>query len=501
LALPPLPGVVRVLGEPAPGGSSESLRFSNDGRIVMASLYQGMSRAYEVTTGELVLDTSAYQAIDRLKANPRRARWTAIRFIFSTLAGFIGLGPGLSPRLTRRGKELLKQRPGPMGLDDFDLAARQVRKIEDEWPVLSPDGRVWASAEMDAPLAFIDAQTGGTISTSRKRTTAGDTGPRVFSRDAKLFSAERKTGLVGIWDVPSGKVRHELKGHTGDLAAVAFSPDGTLLASAGADGTIVLWNVETGEWLARQVGWEGGASSIEILSHRGTPLLAATDMATLGLFEIPSLEALTRIGGGAESLEISAIGGSPDGALLAAGRLDDTVHLLDIAVLLAAPGYIEGDTVRVATSPPPTEEDDRRNAEAFEEFVKARLAELDGALDGELRALLAALPRGTTRVAFNFDPLLLADGDSVSWEAFGRDGSLASGTPALFSMPLLPAESLSTPQYQSAKSPPEDALAKLFCAWMARRWQAVAPPDLKAVLVPPESLDEEFDLRKGRWKR
>lgn len=499
--LPPLPGLVRVLGKPDVGGGSDQVRFSNDGRIVLASLYSGMSRAYDVHTGELVLDTSAFQTMERVLANPRRTKWEAIRFGVSTLAGLAGLGGGLKPRLTARGKALAKEIGRPTGLDDFDLAARQVRKLEDEWPTLSPDGRVWACIDGDSPLAFYNAQTGAQISASRRGTTAGDTGPRAFSRDGRLFTAERKRGVVGVWDVGTGNLRHTLKSHSGDILALALCPEGRLLASAAGDGSLVLWDLEKAECAARQTGWADGIASMDFLAHAGRLLIAVTDSSTLGLFDVPSLMPVTRIDCGGEGAGISGLAGSPDGTLIAAGRLDDSVHLIDVAALLAAPELIAGDTVRLAAPQPPTEAEDEQAAEAFKALVGARLAELGGAVEQRLTVLFSGLPGGAKRILFDYDPLLLTEETGLSWEALTAAGeTLATGMLELFSEPLASPEALSNPKYQSAKAAPEDALASLFIVWMAKQWQAAAPRSLTGVLVPPESLDEEYDLWKGKWK-
>jgi RNA polymerase sigma factor (sigma-70 family) len=45
-----------------------------------------------------------------------------------------------------------------------------------------------------------------------------------------------------LWEVATGKVRGQLRGHTAWVGAVAFSPDGKLLASGSRDTTAVVWN-------------------------------------------------------------------------------------------------------------------------------------------------------------------------------------------------------------------------------------------------------------------
>lgn len=61
-------------------------------------------------------------------------------------------------------------------------------------------------------------------------------------------------GRLKVWDVKTGKLIHDLPGHS-HAEAVSFSPDGNLLASAGRwsgheHGTgVIIWNVQTGKKL------------------------------------------------------------------------------------------------------------------------------------------------------------------------------------------------------------------------------------------------------------
>ena len=65
------------------------------------------------------------------------------------------------------------------------------------------------------------------------------------------------TQAVDLWDLPSGRSRARLLGHTSELYYFAFSPDGRTLATANWDGTVRLWHSATGEELMtirRQMG-------------------------------------------------------------------------------------------------------------------------------------------------------------------------------------------------------------------------------------------------------
>ena len=51
--------------------------------------------------------------------------------------------------------------------------------------------------------------------------------------------------MVQIWDLETGKLRHNLEGHSERITAIAYSNDGKLIATSGLDENIFLWNVDT----------------------------------------------------------------------------------------------------------------------------------------------------------------------------------------------------------------------------------------------------------------
>ena len=48
-----------------------------------------------------------------------------------------------------------------------------------------------------------------------------------------------------MWDLGSGSVVREFKGHRGPLSAMCASGDGSLLVTGGSDHTLRLWNLNS----------------------------------------------------------------------------------------------------------------------------------------------------------------------------------------------------------------------------------------------------------------
>jgi WD40 repeat protein len=67
-----------------------------------------------------------------------------------------------------------------------------------------------------------------------------------WTPDGERIVSGGAVGELAVYDRETGKLVHQLVGHTGDVWAVAVSPDGKRLVSGSADQTLRLWDMATG---------------------------------------------------------------------------------------------------------------------------------------------------------------------------------------------------------------------------------------------------------------
>ena len=75
-----------------------------------------------------------------------------------------------------------------------------------------------------------------------------------FSPDSRLVATAGADGVARVWELQTGSLKLELKGHTSSVNDVNFSPDGRYIATAGEDTTAKLWDATTGRHTASLSG-------------------------------------------------------------------------------------------------------------------------------------------------------------------------------------------------------------------------------------------------------
>ncbi|RIK70194.1 MAG: hypothetical protein DCC67_20890, partial [Planctomycetota bacterium] len=128
----------------------------------------------------------------------------------------------------------------------------------------SPDGR-WLAAASEPDVVHVwDAATGAV----RYRFAGHEirAGSVAFSPDGRLLATGSWQGVVRIWDLSAGRLRQkfQLAEHRYPVACLAFSPDfeGRHLAAAYFDNRVDIWDVPTGALCRQLRGHTGFVTSV-----------------------------------------------------------------------------------------------------------------------------------------------------------------------------------------------------------------------------------------------
>ncbi len=105
-----------------------------------------------------------------------------------------------------------------------------------------PHGHTIASVS-DCTIRLWDLPSGQVRHTLRGRAQQ-QWGSVAFSPDGTLLATGSMEQHLWLWDVQSGAALHALHGHTNWVRNLAFRPDGRVLASTSNDSTVRLWQLE-----------------------------------------------------------------------------------------------------------------------------------------------------------------------------------------------------------------------------------------------------------------
>jgi len=154
----------------------------------------------------------------------------------------------------------------------------------------SADGRRLATSSDDGTAKVWELETGRELGTFR---VAGRYANAVdISGDGRKLIAGA-LGIVKIWDVDTGAVLQDLKGHGvgGGVYSAKFSKDGKLALTGGEDRTARLWDVATGRDLRVFPGhhWAWGAPDSVAFSPDGKSVLIGCGDGNARLWDIAGI--------------------------------------------------------------------------------------------------------------------------------------------------------------------------------------------------------------------
>ncbi len=97
----------------------------------------------------------------------------------------------------------------------------------------------------------------------------------------------RSDGIISVYDLPSGTLRHELSGHEGAVSALCFDPKGERLISGSTDHTIRLWDFVLGTPYGKKAPLKGHEQRVGFLGFApdGARLLSASDDRTFKIWD------------------------------------------------------------------------------------------------------------------------------------------------------------------------------------------------------------------------
>jgi WD40 repeat protein len=194
---------------------------------------------------------------------------------------------------------------------DADLASLLAVQAYRTSPTAEAIAGVYAAA--DSPL--------------RRRLETDSQGSLAFSRDRHTLATAGKDGMVRLWDVPDGRLRTVLAGHTGPISKVAFSSDGRTLASAGEDHTVRLWDITGARPPVDLEGHTEAVTSV-LFSPDGSTLASAGEDHTVRLWDTSGRRLRAILRGFVPAPSSVAI--SPDGTTIATGGDHGSVRLWDL---------------------------------------------------------------------------------------------------------------------------------------------------------------------------
>ena len=127
-----------------------------------------------------------------------------------------------------------------------------------------------------------------------------------------------------VYDVRSGDLVFELRGHDGPINSVSWSPDGRRIATGGNDLAVRVWDADTGELVTEILGHTGAVVNVDWAPDSYRLLSTASD----GVAKIWAIEAA----GGREILSLAANqtksptwgAFSPDGTQVLTGDIEIT---------------------------------------------------------------------------------------------------------------------------------------------------------------------------------
>ncbi len=160
--------------------------------------------------------------------------------------------------------------------------SRHTLETETTFAILAPGGRTLAAPTRDGKhILLLDPATGKELRRARCPGADSDAGfPQSlhFSADGKGLASVSRDGCVLVWNVATGKLRHQVKGLGRNVRLLALSPDSNLIVyTCRSDQALHLLDVSRGKDVHSFAGHRRGPLSVAFAADGKTVVTVSRD--------------------------------------------------------------------------------------------------------------------------------------------------------------------------------------------------------------------------------